>query len=418
MSKRTNTRILILGAGFGGVYTYKHLHRLFHGDKNVEIVIVNDTNYFLFTPFLHEVATGGISPEHTLEPLRKLFPCCDMKLYLTRVDQLVPQQKMVHTGMGVIEYDYCVIALGAQTNYFGVRGAPEHTFGLKSLDDALRLKRHCIRLFERAALSRHPEERKRALRFCIVGGGPTGVELAADLSEFIHETLSKLYKQCGLINDAEIILFHRDAELIPQFDIQFRRQALRVLRSKRITVRLQTSVKEVASDHILLSNGERVETATTIWVAGVTPYEVNPESGLTCDSFGRMSVRPTLQHEKFDSVFVLGDCACFTNKGETRPVPALAQVAVKQAPIVAENIYRHMKIKPLKQFRYTNSGMLISLGRWMAFAQIGPFRFSGPIAWWLWRTVYLGKILTLEKRLRVAMDWTLDLFAPRDISEF
>ena len=417
MPKNIATRILILGGGLGGAYAYKHLHRLFHGRGAVEISIVTENNYFLFTPFLHEVATGGISPEHTLEPLRKLFPCCDLKLYLTHVDRIIPQQKTVCTGMGMIGYDYCIVALGATTNYFGVTGAFRHAFGLKSLDDALRLKRHCIRLFERAALSDDADERKKLLRFCIVGGGPTGVELAAEMAEFVYETIQRLYRRCGFAEYVDITLLHRDDELIGQFDVQFRRAALRVLRSKRIAVRFQTAVKEVGSDHILLESGERIETATTVWVAGVSPYEVNPDSGLTCDSFGRMAVRPTLQHEQFDSLFALGDCACFTNRGETKPVPALAQVAVKQGRVVAENIYRHMKIRPLTSFRYRSSGMLISLGRWMAFAQLGPFRFSGPVAWWLWRTIYLGKILSLEKRIRVAVDWTLDAFAPRDISE-
>lgn len=418
MVRRTTTRILILGAGFGGVYTAKHLHRRFHGNTNVEIVIVSENNYFLFTPFLHEVATGGISPEHTLESLRKLFPCCNVKLYLTHVKRLIPAQKMVETDMGMLDYDYCVIALGAKTNYFGVKGAQQHAFGLKTLDDALRLKRHCIRLFERAALEENPEEKKKLLRFCIVGGGPTGVELAAEMAEFISGTLAQLYRHCQLDRFAEVILIHRDAELIGQFDVAFRRLAVRVLRKKRVMVRLETSVAEVGSDHVVLANGERIDTSTTAWVAGVAPYEANPESGLTCDSFGRMTVRPTLQHERFDSVFALGDCACFTNKGDVRPLPALAQVAVKQASIVAENISRHMHIRPLKNFHYRSSGMLISLGRWMACAQLGPFRFSGPLAWWLWRTIYLGKILSPEKRIRVALDWTIDSFAPRDISEF
>lgn len=418
MIKHSATRILILGAGFGGVYAYKHLHKIFHGNKDVEIAIVSEYNYFLFTPFLHEVATGGISPEHTVEPLRRLFPCCELKIHLTQVVRMMPQQKIVFTARGPLKYDYCIVALGATTNYFGIRGAQQHTFGLKTLDDAIRLKRHCIRLLERAALCEDEVERKKLLRFCIVGGGPTGVELAAELSEFIHDTLEKLYRKCRLSEDAEIILLHRDAELIPQFDVQFRRAALRILRSKRVSVRLTMAVAEVGSDHILLASGEKIDTSTTIWVAGVAPYEVDPESGLTCDAFGRMTVRPTLQHEKFDSVFALGDCACFTNLKESKPLPALAQVAVRQAPIVAWNIYRHMRMLPLKTFRYKNLGMLISLGRWMAFAQIGPFCFSGPLAWWLWRTIYLGKIVSMEKRIRVAIDWTFDAFTPRDISEF
>ncbi|MEK7649101.1 MAG: NAD(P)/FAD-dependent oxidoreductase [Patescibacteria group bacterium] len=417
MTRRTNTRILILGAGFGGVYTYKHLHKLFCGTKDVEIVIVNEHNYFLFTPFLHEIATGGISPEHALEPLRKLFPCCETKLHLARVEQLLPSQKMVMTSAGPIDYDYCVVALGGKTNYFGVKGADEHAFGLKSLADALRIKKHYIRLFERALFVADAEERRRLLRICIIGGGPTGVELAAEMAEFVYDTFKKLYG-ARIVENAEIILLHRDTELIGQFSREFRRKALRTLRSKGVTVRLETSVGQVASDHVILSTGERIETSTVVWVAGVTPYEVNSSSGLTCDAFGRMSVRQTLQHVDFDSVFALGDCACFTNKGEDRPVPALAQVAVKQASVVAENIYRHMNIKPLKTFYYKPSGMLISLGRWMACAEIGPFKISGPFAWWLWRTIYLGKILSFEKRIRITVDWTIDSFAPRDISEF
>lgn len=406
-----------MGGGFGGVYALRSLHARFHKDRSVSMTIVNENNYFLFAPFLHEIATGGIAPSTALEPLRQLFPCCAIDVHVTSVKEIMFDQRMVATTNGAIEYDYLIVALGARTNYFGVRGASEHAFTLKTLDDALRLKRHCIRLFERAVHCDDSEQRRKLLRFVIVGGGPTGVELAGELSEFIHDTFAKEYPR-EVIKDVQIILLHRDHELIAQFHPAFRREALRVLSENHVTVRLGAAATEVGSNYLVINESEQLDTATVVWVTGIAPYEFGESTRAVCDSYGRIDVEPTLQIAGHPDAYAIGDCACFVNPGETRPLPALAQVAVQQGTHVGENIFRCARGKAPKPFRYHKHGMMISIGRWKAFAEVGPFRFKGAFAWWLWRTVYLSKIISMEKRIRIAIDWTLDLFRPRDISEF
>ncbi len=410
-------RIVILGAGFGGVYTYKHLHKIFHHDKDVELVMVNRTNYFLFTPLLHEVATGSISPENIIEPIRKVLGCCLADLHVTEVESISLKEKYVETLHGRINYDYLVIGLGSTTNFFGVPGAEENCLTLKNLEDAKAIKNRCIDMCEQALQIDDPELRKKMLRLVIIGGGATGVELAAELIEFFHNTLEKYFCDQNIRRDAEIVLVHRESELLSMFPSSLRHKSATILQQKGIRLLLNTEVVKIDHDGVHSKNGECIATSTPIWTAGVMPADIRFDEEVQ-NARGIIPVEQTLLIKAWPEVFVLGDMAGYIDPHTKKPLPMLAQVAVKQASMVAQNISASIKKQHLKNFHYKHRGTMISLGQWMAAGEISRFSFSGHLAWWLWRTVYLSKLISWQKKLKVAGNWTLNLFSPRDISRF
>lgn len=414
--KQSPDRIIIVGAGFGGVYTYKKLHRLFRRNKYVQLSIVSEKNYFLFTPLLHEVATGGLHRDNIVEPIRKVLGDGLHEFHVGQVKQINLNSKTVQCDSQTVPYDYLVLAPGSQTNFFKTPGAADHTFTLKSVEDAMRLKNHCITLVERAAQITDRATRKNMLRFVVVGGGATGVELIAELQEFLKLTFAHYYSK-EVIDDVSLVLVQSAPELLPQFTLKLRQKSLQVLKQKGVEVLLNTKVVEVGPSYVLLGSGERRETATVIWVAGIQPTEVNFDSPIERSPDGRMIVNEHLQLLNHPEAFVLGDAAAVVAGPTSGFLPALAQVAVAEAATVAQNIKSLRENKPLRSIHYRSKGTLISLGRWMAIGEIAGVTISGRFAWWLWRTVYLFKLISWQKKAKVAVDWTVNLFSPRDISE-
>lgn len=416
MNKKT--RIVILGAGFGGVYTYKQLHKVFHHDKNVELVMVSRTNYFLFTPLLHEVATGSIDPENIVEPIRKVLGCCLADLHVTDVESVSLKEKYIETVNGRINYDYLVVGLGSTSNFFGLPGAEEHCLTLKNLDDAKRIKNRCIDVCEQALHITDEQERKKILRMVIIGGGPTGVELAAEMIEFFHSTLEKYFCDKNIRRDAEVVLVHRDAELLPMFSLPLRKKSLEILRKKGIRVFMSTEVVAVDEQGVHCKNGNLIETASAIWTAGIQPVQVNLQGEIVKNKNGTIPVETTLNMKDYPEVFVLGDMAGYIDPQTQKSLPALAQVAVKEADCVANNIIALIEGKLLQPLVYHHKGSFVSLGQWMAMGELSHFSFTGHLAWWLWRTIYLSKLISWQKKLKVALNWSVNLFSPRDISKF
>lgn len=416
-TKTKPTRIVIVGAGFGGVYTFKQLHKLVHGKEDVSLILVNPENYFLFTPLLHEVATGGIFPENIIEPLRKVVGCCLDEFHMTTMVRVRDKEKVVETKHGDIAYDYLVLATGATTNFFGTPGAEEHCYTLKSLEDAITLKNRFIALFEEAINTESLEQRRKLLHVVVVGGGPTGVELAAELSEFFYDTFVRYFNCKHIMDDVRITLVQRGEDLLPQFSKEMRQQSARILGEKRIDVRLSTGVTEVKEGKVIVDKGENIEAATVIWTAGVKPNTVTFDSSFV-EEKGRHVVDEHLCIKDSKCIYALGDVAAFTPKGDERPLPQLAQVATRQGSYVAQNILRKMKKEREKKFVYRHRGNLVSLGQWAAIAEIGKHHFLGHFVWWVWRTVYLSKLVSWQKKFQVALDWTIDLISPRDISKY
>lgn len=408
-------RIVILGAGFAGIYTYLSLVKKL-AKEEAEILIINKTNYFLFTPMLHEVATGGLGSRHVVESVRSIIykSCAD--LIVAEVEKVDLEGKIVFTDRGRVEFDYLVIALGATTNFYGIPGAEEHCLVLKNLAEAIELRNRLISNFEEASSVANKEERQKMLSFAVIGGGPTGVELVAEMADLFFDTFKKYYKGHICREDISLYLVNKGPELAPMFDKSLRKKSLKVLTEKGVTVLLNKDVKEVTGDAIVFADGSQIEATHKIWTAGVKPNFFEFAQDVEKDASGRIVADEYLRVKSFPNVFVLGDIACVMDKNE-KPVQMLAQVAVKQGVLAGKNIFATLRGKKLEKFTYHSRGSLMSLGQWQAIGRVMGINWSGPLAWWIWRTVYLFNFAYWPNRIKIAVDWTINIFSPRDVTK-
>ncbi len=423
--KTQKTRIVILGAGFGGVYAYKYLHKKFHGRKDIELVVISDRNYFLFTPLLHEVATGNINPENTIEPLRKILGCCLAEFLHTEVKKVQTSRQIVETQNGDVSYDYLISAMGSVSDTTRVPGAGEHALTLKSLEEAIALKNRLIFSFEKAdRLYRDnlreqeggqiTKEIENLLRFVVVGGGPTGVELSAEISEFIKETFRKHFPE-ALVDSSSVILVQSGNELVPQFSEKIRAKSLEALTKKGVEVVFNERASEITKESITLASGRKIDARTIIWTAGVKPTPLEFDKNFEMQK-GRIVVNEHLEIPEEKNIFVIGDQGLQKDSKTGEIIPDLAQAATSQAKYVADTIEHILKSQKPEPFSYKHKGTLLSLGRWNAAGEIGKNSFYGRFAWWMWRTIYLSKLISFSKKIKVAIDWSFYLFMPRDIS--
>jgi len=408
-------KIVILGGGFGGLYAYKGLYKHF-SPHEIDITIVNRTNYFLFTPLLHEVATGSIAHHQVVESLRQIIYKTKDTMHVADVLSVDCNKQVVKTSIAELPYDILVLALGATTNFFNAKGAEENSFVLKDLRDAIKLRTMLIESFEKASEIKNEAERRKELSFAVIGGGATGVELVSETADLFLDTFLKYYK--GLIQPSDISLYLINAtpEILGPFHPRLRKNALSVLRHNGVKVMLETTVKEVRPDGLVLGDDSLLPVRHSIWTAGVKPNIPDFAHPVMQDKSGRLTVNSYLQVPDCPNVFVLGDMASVLGS-DGRPLPMLAQVAVGQGLHTGENIKRLLSNKPLIPFRYESRGELASLGQWHAVANIKGFRFSGAFAWFLWRTVYLFKFFSKSKKIKIMVDWTINLFFPRDITK-
>jgi NADH dehydrogenase len=437
--------VVILGAGFGGTYVGKRLAKYVKSGL-IDVTIVNKTNYFLFTPLLHEVATGSLGPSSVAEPLREVFSGTGIELCQGTVHSIDLSTRKVHISSNnsrhTLPYDYLVIATGAETNFYGISGAEKYALPLKDLADAARIRTSLINCFEEAVMSEDETDRARLLSFVIVGGGPTGVETVAELNDFVHGIVDRYFpnKEECCHNDVKVILINFGDELLKQFSKPIRDIALDKLKAAGVDIRLNSEVMNVTSQSLTLADGSSIPSATIIWTAGVKPASHDfignqplIESGrLLVDEFLRLvnsEKSPSAENfDKDERVFALGDISGYKEIKEAngsldrsfsnvKPLPMLAQVTVQEAETVADNIIASIKQKKLKSFDYHPKGYLVSIGHWFAIGEIFSKVRQGKVVWWLWRTVYLFKFTSYKKRIRIAFEWTLQLFFPRDITK-
>ncbi len=428
--------IVILGSGFGGTYIAKQL-TLYVKKGRIEITIINSTNYFLFTPLLHEVATGSLSPNSVAEPLREIFFGTGIRIVQGTVESIDRQKKSIKLVGHIdcaLNYDYLVIATGATSNYYDIPGAEKFTLPLKNLLDAVRVRSQIIDSFERAMLTHDPVERARLLTFVVVGGGATGVETVAELAEMVHGMVKRYYsatKDCDF-NDSRsckpeepsISLIHMGDQVLEMFNPSLRDAAEKRLRDNGVIMHLKTSVTEVTGQGIRLSTDTTISSATIIWTAGVKPIIPHFEGDMPALVGGRLAVDEYFRVNSDPHIFALGDVAGYVDREllikdptKTKALPMLAQVAIHEASIVAKNLVFSIRKKQLVDFRYRSKGSMVSVGSWYAIGQIFSFNNSGKFTWWMWRTVYLFKFASWKKRFRIAFEWTLQLFYPRDITK-
>lgn len=405
-------KIVILGGGFGGLYTYLGLKKLCVFDK-IDITIVNRTNYFLFTPMLHEVATGGLARHQIVESIRQVIYKSHANLHVAEVLSIDADKQIVNTDTGILEYDILVIALGSTTNFYNTKGAEENSFTLKDLHGAVEMRANFIDAFENASLMKESSERKKELSFGVIGGGPTGVELVAETAELFLDTFSRYYEGKIFPSEVSLYLINRTSEILMPFNLSLRKSAIKTLKNKGIKVLINAGVKEMQKDIVILDDDTVLPIKHIVWTAGVKPNTLNFREQIILDKSDRILTNEFLQIAEFPNIFAIGDVASIINN----TLPMLAQVAVKQGTHTAENIKRFIYNKKLLPFSYKSNGELVSLGQWNGIANIKGIKLSGPVAWFLWRTVYLFKFISGSKKLKIAMDWTVNAFYPRDITK-
>jgi NADH dehydrogenase len=412
-------RVLILGAGFGGLYAALGLEKTVARDPGVRVTIVNRENHSLFTLMLHEVAASDLDMTHIVNPVRKLLKHVrffngevrEIDLTAKRVTVVHGRQDHAHE----LDYDYLVIALGSTTNFFGLAGLENRALTIKLLGDAIYLRNHLIDLLEQADFECVAGARPELLTVVVAGGGFAGTETIAGINDFLRES-ARFYPQ--LSKDwIRVILVHPGQVILPELGPKLGAYAQEKLAQRKVEIRLNTKVVRVDDNAVYLSDDSCIPTQTVIWTAGTSP---NPLVGmLPCkQDRGRIVANEYLELPDWPGVWVLGDCASILDNGTGRPFPPTAQHAVRQGKIVAKNVTAAIRGGPKTPFSFSTLGLLAAIGRRTGVANILGANFSGFVAWFLWRTIYLSKLPRSEKKLRVALDWTLDLLFSKDIVNF
>ena len=410
-------RIVILGGGFGGVYAAIHLEKLLAREGAVEICLVSRDNFFLFTPMLHEIAASDLEITNIVNPLRKLLR--KVEVLVGDVNEIDLANKRVLISRGYrndsqrVDYDHLVIALGSITNFHNLPAFPELALAMKSLPDAIRLRARVLRHLEEANSECNLSVRQSLLTFVVAGGGFAGVETVAALNDFVREALPLYPNLCEEM--LRVMLVHSGPVILPELGESLGRYTQKVLARRGVEVRLKTRVKRMTENSVFLVDGVQIPSRTLVWTAGTVPSPLI--SSLSCaKEQGRIVVNQFLRVHDWPDVWAVGDCAFvpdLRNPGKSHP--PTAQHAIREGKVVAQNIAAVLLGRRLKPFSFRSIGLLASIGRRTGVARIFGFNFSGFFAWWMWRTIYLIKLPGLDKKIRVAFDWTLDLLFPKDV---
>lgn len=396
--------VVIVGGGFGGLQAARRL-----AGAPVHVTMLDRNNYHLFQPLLYQVATAGVSPTDVAYPMRSIFrKQKNFEFQLAEVSGLDLHNNSVTTDNGQLRYDYLVLAVGGQTNYFGISSVETNGFGLKGLDEASRIRDHLLHMFERAALTTDTMARKALLTFVITGGGPTGVELAGAISELIRLVLSKDYPNQDF-GQVQVLLLEAADRLLAAFPIGLGEQTVKALRKKGVEVRFEASVESFDGQMVRLKGGETIPTGTLIWAAGVRSSELLDSLGLAQATQRRVKVEPTLQVAGHPEVYVIGDAA-FLGDEKGAPLPMLAPVAMQQGKHAAENILRELNRQPLTPFHYKDPGTMATIGRNQAVAWVGRLQLHGFIAWVTWLVVHIYQLIGFRNRILVLINWAWDYF--------
>lgn len=391
-------RVVIVGSGFGGLYAARHLRR-----APVEVTLVDRRNHHLFQPLLYQVATAVLSPGDIAYPIRTIFRGrSNIRVLLAEATAVDLQRRKVHLRDGELDYDYLILAPGSTHTYFGHNEWEASAPSLKSLEDALEVRRRILLAFEKAERESDLARRRQLLTFAIIGGGPTGVELAGAIAEIARQVMVRDFRSIDS-REARVLLIEAGPRLLPEFAPDLSAEARRELEHKGVEVRTGEPVTYVDREQIRL-NGQSIPAATTLWAAGVAPSPLGRMLGVALDRRGRVPVNVDLSLPGHPEVYVVGDLASCRDK-LGRQMPGLAPVAMQEGRHAAANILRAVAGRPLRPFRYFDKGILATIGRAAAVAQIGPLHLSGLVAWWTWVTVHISYLIGFRNRLVVMLEW-------------
>ncbi len=416
-SSAAKKRILILGGGFAGAYTALHLEKQFHDAPDVEIALVAKENFVLFTPMLHEVAGGDVAVADIVQPLRKMLRHTRLAIAeVEAIDLAKKQVRIRHNGMphGVeITYDQLVIALGAVTNFYRTPGLAEHALAMKTLGDAILARNLLIDAMGMADNQPDESERRAMLTVVVAGGGFAGVETAGAVNDLLREAM-KFYPNLkpGM---SRVVMVHPGEVILPELGASLGRYAEQQLGRRGVEFRLKTKVTSYDGEEVALDDGTKIATRMLIWTAGTTPPPLL--ASLPCAlQRGRIVANGFLQVADWPGVWALGDCALVPDALKPGQFyPPTAQHAIRQAAVLADNIVAAMRGRTPQSFKFKTIGLLATIGHRHGVAEIFGWQFSGIVAWSLWRAIYLSKLPGLQKKVRVALDWTLDLIFSKDL---
>ena len=413
------TRIVILGAGFGGLYTALRLEQLLPRDGSVEVTLVNRDNFFLFTPMLHEVAASDLDITHIVSPIRALLRwahfVCGNVIGIDFDARRVEVRHGLTQHQHALAYDHLVLALGSTTNFYNLPGLESHSLTMKSLGDAIQIRNRLIAHLEEADAEASTEARQTLLTFVVAGGGFAGVETMAAVNDFVREALTH-YRSLDT-SLVRMVLVHAGPELLPELGDELGAYARQKLGDRGVEIRTHVHVTELRENGVRLDDGSTISSQFLVWTAGTSPHPLLATLGVPLDH-GRVMVDEYLQATARPGLWAVGDCAVVPNPRTGKPHPPTAQHAIREGRVLAENIVATLSGRPLRPFRFSTIAQLAAIGRRTGVAKVFGVKCSGFVAWWLWRTIYLLKLPGLDRKVRVALDWTLDVIFSKDIVQF
>ncbi|MGC2667693.1 MAG: NAD(P)/FAD-dependent oxidoreductase [Candidatus Nitrosopolaris sp.] len=426
------THVVILGSGFAGIEVLKKLQKEYDDNSSIEITLISKDNFILFTPMLPEVASGMIETRNIVTPVRSF--CKKAKFYEAKVESIdLDNKQLTLTHVigrqshpndwreHIVKYDYLVIALGSENNFFKMSDVKRWSFTMKSINDAIILRNHIINVLEQASLEEdNIEPRKSLLTFVVAGGGFNGVETVGAINDFIRESIKDYYKNIH-ISEVRVILIDSNEKLLAEVDEELGKFALEKLKVSGVEFMMKCPVTGATPNTIMLSNGTIIPCYTLIWSAGVTPSKLVAELPCEHDRGHRIVANNYLEVPGYNGVYVLGDCASITDPHTGKPYPPTAQHAIRQGKVAAKNIISALKgekgDKNKIKFDYKTKGMMAEIGKRDGVAILfNKFKLHGFLAWWLWRTYYLANLPTARKKLKVLGDWSSDLIFKPDVS--
>jgi NADH dehydrogenase len=419
-------RIVVLGGGFAGVSAAQELVKQLRREKRlarrpreagVSVMLVNRDNYFVFQPLLADIISGAIETTHVVVPLRRMLR--DVGVEVGNIEKIDPIGRRIsvrrrQSGRTFnVEYDALVIALGGVTDLRAVPGMSEHAIQVRTLGDAFYLRNHALAMLEEAANEPDAARRDALLTFVIVGGGSTGVEVAAEVKDLLrtaHRTFSSM-------PTPRVVLVHSRRYVVNEFGDRLGRYATKKLAQAGVQLMLGRRLTRVEPDRVMLDDGKEIRSATVVSTVGNAPNPILTSLDGAVDARGWLQPDATFAVPGLERVWALGDCASIVDPRTGRPMPATAQHAVREGPHAARNVLATLAGRPTTPFDYAQQGMLVSLGRFRGVGEVRGIKVSGFLAWFLWRGYYLLRLPSLDRRVRVALDWTLELFLAHDVVE-
>ncbi len=395
-------RIVVVGGGFAGISFIKKLQR-----EKVQIVLFDRHNYHTFQPLLYQVSTAGLEPDSIAYPLRKIFrKNIDFHFRMAEVENIDAQNNTIHTSIGILRYDYLVIATGTRTNFFGNESIAQNSMPMKTVPQALNIRSLMLQNIEKADITTDENERKRLLNFVIAGAGPTGVELAGALAEFRKGILENDYPELEE-EEMNVHLIEGQNRVLPPMSETVSKKAQKFLENLGVQLHLETFISDYDGKTVTTKDGQKFETATFIWAAGVTGALVNGIDGKALvEKANRYRVDRYNKVEGFDNIYALGDIALMESEEYPKGHPQVAQPAIQQGKHLGKNFRKMLKGEKMEPFEYFDKGTMATVGRNKAVVDIGKWHFGGAIAWFLWMFVHLWFLVGFRNRVVTFFNWT------------